>query len=399
MRSSLAAPCLYAALFLVAAVSPAQTYPDAGTKAIALIDDFEDGNLDGWAAPTGACTAANSTDTGANSTTRSLKVQGACGSYQGAWYDLGGWQPTGVTFWVRAEALIGSTAYVVLGDNNIASNNGAVFFMATNAGEFILGNSTASYKLISYTAGQWYRVDLTLDWVGKTIDASIGGVPRQYNVPFRSSSTTSLTRLHFYNYSSGTAYLDQISMSSPPPTLEVFQDEFESADTTAWSSAVPAQTQRLVLYDGGSVSGAIGGRSGADVMCGVAAASATGIPTHATTRAFLSVSGEDEIRDMPGRYGVPTNRIVTGPNWNAVATNWADLLDGTEEGIGRKYFAEELSGSTIISAGHLFHGLHDQLVWRNVIQAKIVDQIEVRQITQALDIMLIDDGRHRHVHI
>jgi hypothetical protein len=118
-------------------------------------------------------------------------------------------------------------------------------------------------------------------------------------------------------------------MSSPPPTLDVFRDEFESADTTAWSSAVPAQTQRLVLYDGGSVSGAIGGRSGADVMCGVAAASATGIPTHATTRAFLSVSGEDEIRDMPARYQVPTDRIVTGPNWNELAANWADLLDGT----------------------------------------------------------------------
>ena len=32
---------------------------------------------------------------------------------------------------------------------------------------------------------------------------------------------------------------------------------------------------------------------------------------------------------MPGKYGVPTDRQVTGPNWNVIAANWADLLDGS----------------------------------------------------------------------
>lgn len=329
MRTSRAALSLCVVSFFLLGVSSAQSFSVGETKAIALIDDFEDGDLDGWNLPTSTCAKTNSTDTGADGTSRSLKIQGECGHYQGAWYDLGGWQPTSVTFWVRSESLALSTAYVVLGDDNVATNQGVFFLSAHNSGQWVIGTGSVSFYLAPYTAGQWYRFDLFIDWVGKTVDVSIDGAPRQYNVPFRSPSTTSLTRLHFYNYQTGTAYLDEISMSSPPPSLDVFRNDFESADTTAWSTAIPSQTQRLVLYDGGSVAGAIGGRNGADVMCGIAAESATGIPVHATTRAFLSVSGDDEIRDMPTRHGVPTGRPVTGPNWNLVATDWADLLDGT----------------------------------------------------------------------
>jgi hypothetical protein len=329
MRSFCATLSLCVVVSFPMSVSTAQTVSPQAGKAIALIDDFEDGDLVGWNLPTSTCTRTNSTDTGADGTSRSLKIQGECNHYQGAWYDLGGWQPTSVTFWVRSESLALSTAYVVLGDDNVGMNNGIFFLNAHHSGRWVISSGSASFYLASYTAGQWYRFDLSIDWVGKTIDVSIDGVPRQYNVPFRSSSTTSLTRLHFYNYQTGTAYLDQITMSSPPPSLDVFQNGFESADATAWSATVPTQSQRLVLYDGGSVTGAIGGRGGADVMCGMAAESATGLPVHATTRAFLSVDEYDEIRDMPTRYGVPTGRQVTGPNWNVVATDWTDLLDGS----------------------------------------------------------------------
>ena len=140
----------------------------------------------------------------------------------------------------------------------------------------IWGPGGTVYELAPYVANQWYRVDLTLDWLGRTIDVFIDGVPRQYNVPFRSPTTTSLTRLHFYNFDNSTAWLDYIMMSSPPPSLDLFDNGFESADTTAWSLAVPAQPTRLVLFDGGGISGAIGGRSGADVLCGQAAQTATG---------------------------------------------------------------------------------------------------------------------------
>ena len=115
-----------------------------------------------------------------------------------------------MTFWVRTETPNLTAAYVVLGDDDIATNQGAVMFLATISGYWALSLGTASYELAPYVTGQWYRVDLSFDWVGKTVDVSIDGIPRQYNVPFLSPSTTSLTRLHFYNFYNTMSYLDQI---------------------------------------------------------------------------------------------------------------------------------------------------------------------------------------------
>lgn len=300
-----------------------------GAKAIAVIDDFEDGDLVGWAGPTGPCTVVNTSVTGANGSSRSLRVFGACGHYQGTRYDLGGSQPTGVTFWVRTDSSTFARAYVVLGDDNVASNNGAVFFSALNSGYWAVGTGTHTFNLAPVVVGQWFRVDLALDWVGKTVDISIDGEPRQYNVPFRAPETTSLTRLDFYNYQNADSYLDQISVSFPPASPSILADGFESADTTGWSSTIPDAPQRVVIFDAGGTSVAIGGRSGADVMCGQAALSMTGIPVSATTRALISVDAIDQISNFPPRYGVPTNRSITGTNWEVVADDWADLLDGT----------------------------------------------------------------------
>lgn len=349
MRRSLTVACLVGVIALAAPSRQIGAQEPATAKAIAVIDDFEDGNLDGWAAPTGPCTAVNSSATGANGTSRSLRVAGDCGHFQGTWYDLGGWQATNVSFWVRTETPNLTAAYAVLGDNDIAVNQGAVMFLATISGYWALSTGTASYELTPYVAGQWYRVDLSFDWVAKTVDASIDGIPRQYNVPFRSPATASLTRLHFYNYYNTTSYLDEIRMSSPPASIEVFKNGFESADTTGWSGTTPALAKRLVIFDAGGTSVAIGGRSGADVMCGEAALSMTGIPVSAKTRALLSVDADDEISNFPARYGVPTDRPITGPNWEVIVDNWSDLLDGT---IDQTLF----SAGVLTSANYWYSG-------------------------------------------
>ena len=46
-------------------------------------------------------------------------------------------------------------------------------------------------------------------------------------------------------------------------------------------------------------------------------------------RAFISVSASDDIAGMPGNYGVPAGRKITGPGGVTVVDNWSDLLDGT----------------------------------------------------------------------
>ena len=46
-------------------------------------------------------------------------------------------------------------------------------------------------------------------------------------------------------------------------------------------------------------------------------------------RAFISVSASDSIAGIPGNYGVPADRKITGPEGVTVADYWADLFDGT----------------------------------------------------------------------
>jgi len=298
------------------------------TKAIWLVDDFEDGNAADWYGPEGPCFKNVTSSDAANGTSWSLKINGPCVEFGGLWKKLGIAQPTTMTFWVKGDPSK-KDAVVVLGDEDVTSNGGAVYFLADSNGQFTLKTDTSDYLLGSYINSQWYRIDLSFDWIGRTVDVDIDGEPRQRNVPFRAPATVALTRIHFFNVDDSAGWLDQISMVSPPPSLNLFGDGFESADTTEWSGAVPAQPQRLVLFDGGGAIGPLGGRQGADLLCGIAAESTVGIPAHATTRAFISVSASDEIRDMPVKYGVPTGRLVTGPNWSVIAADWADLLDGS----------------------------------------------------------------------
>lgn len=46
-------------------------------------------------------------------------------------------------------------------------------------------------------------------------------------------------------------------------------------------------------------------------------------------RAFISVSSDDEIADMPDLYGIPTGRHIIGPGGDRIAADWGDLLDGS----------------------------------------------------------------------
>jgi hypothetical protein len=95
------------------------------------------------------------------------------------------------------------------------------------------------------------------------------------------------------------------------------------------AAPVPVAPQApLILYEESAVgrNGNLGGRAGADTLC---QASANGPAGYINPRAFISVDANDEIRDMPGNYGVPTNVPIQSLTGNVIATNWADLLDNT----------------------------------------------------------------------
>ena len=72
-------------------------------------------------------------------------------------------------------------------------------------------------------------------------------------------------------------------------------------------------------------------RGNIDLLCEQAHGLLSPSPPCTQFHAMLSVSAGDEIRDMPALYGVPTNVPAIMPNMVQLATNWADLTDGTVE--------------------------------------------------------------------
>lgn len=89
------------------------------------------------------------------------------------------------------------------------------------------------------------------------------------------------------------------------------------------SDMLPPPVALVIWVGSNSHDGDLGGRSGADALCGSPPSGVTG------GHALVSIGASDEIRDMPTTYSLPTDRIIVGPNEVKIADNWADLLDGT----------------------------------------------------------------------
>lgn len=106
----------------------------------------------------------------------------------------------------------------------------------------------------------------------------------------------------------------------------------------------------IKMFSAGSYNGNLGGRAGADAKC-VAAATSMNLDCPFSVRAFLSVDANDEIRDMPTRYGVPTNspiRTIVGTN---IQDNWSALLSGS--------LITALQNAGVVSGNYWWAGSND----------------------------------------
>lgn len=81
----------------------------------------------------------------------------------------------------------------------------------------------------------------------------------------------------------------------------------------------------------GNLKGAFAtGRAGADSIC-IAARSGYVFPNNGCNqvRAMVSLSSADSIANMPGNYGIPTNRGINAQNGFTLAPDWMTLISGT----------------------------------------------------------------------
>lgn len=93
-------------------------------------------------------------------------------------------------------------------------------------------------------------------------------------------------------------------------------------------AVICANGSAIRLFSAGAHNGNLGGRSGADAKC-ASAASTQGLTCSSGVHALISVDSNDEIRDMPANYGVPTNVQIQAVNGTVIQNSWAALLSDT----------------------------------------------------------------------
>ncbi|GAA6154234.1 hypothetical protein [Pseudoteredinibacter isoporae] len=90
-------------------------------------------------------------------------------------------------------------------------------------------------------------------------------------------------------------------------------------------SAVPAMAEVRLWRSTTTTSGDMGGRAGADAICDADANRPAGL---SNVRAFISLSGSDEIRDMATNYGIPTTEAIRNQDDSLqISSDFSGLLN------------------------------------------------------------------------
>ena len=89
--------------------------------------------------------------------------------------------------------------------------------------------------------------------------------------------------------------------------------------------AAPA-TVITVFATPSSFDGNLGGRIGADDAC---AANVGVLSCPSAIHALITIDHDDSVANLPTTAHVPTNEVLQSPSGITIASNWADLLDGS----------------------------------------------------------------------
>lgn len=106
-----------------------------------------------------------------------------------------------------------ATNYVVAGDNAVTATNCMMFcyWQGGNNIRFV----SSSTQIYTCTPNAWYFIELkNINFTTHVFDIYINNVLIVTSFPFRSASVNSLTRVHLYNFSSGTGIWDDVKVGN-----------------------------------------------------------------------------------------------------------------------------------------------------------------------------------------
>ncbi len=185
---------------------PAQRRPAAG---LPFLEDFEDGDLDGWSIIPNANLREVVTGIAADGTSRSLHQVTAVfmGHFNGLERTLDNVRPGYASFWIRPTRNDVSTSYFVLRD---PYGQEILWFFARSSGRLYV-NGEESYP---YAADTWYHIEFRdIDFNAQSFSYWVDGTLVRSGIPFRNNAT-GFGVLDLYNWDGGTeAYWDEIVLS------------------------------------------------------------------------------------------------------------------------------------------------------------------------------------------
>jgi hypothetical protein len=186
----------------------------AGYTGALFVEDFEDGNYDGWALGPSMSTYAVSTAAAANGSTRSMQITGGTGYFNGPNYMLGGLKPSKLSWWVYIADSIGNSGgegYFVLSSDTAATQ--ALIYCFID--QYAINFSGAFFVSTSAIANHWYHFEVDIDWQAEMYSvqmdgAAIGSGMLGGNTPFNG-----IQRVDIFNanaYDDDIVYWDEIVM-------------------------------------------------------------------------------------------------------------------------------------------------------------------------------------------
>ena len=105
----------------------------------------------------------------------------------------------------------------MIGDSNLKSNDGIVHVRMGSSDVYVTFDGGSN--VISVGSSNWVRIEYNnINWVNKTLDfvvksASGSVIQSLSNKSFWSKTTSSVSQVHLYNTTSGSAYFDGLIMS------------------------------------------------------------------------------------------------------------------------------------------------------------------------------------------
>lgn len=177
-----------------------------------------------------------------------------------------------------------------------------------------------------------------------TVGGSVSGLSGTLVLQNNSADNLSLSSTTSFTFSTaiadGSSYNVTVLTQASGQTCTVSNGSGNIAAANVTNVTVTCSDNVMTLFRSSSTTlGTLGGRSGADSICN----SSVGSLTCSNVRAFISVSASDEIQDMPGNYGVPTDATIKSSNGTTLASNWSSLLSGS--------ITNSLADAAVLSSG------------------------------------------------